>query len=96
MEYLSWLHFSSHANFLCVIYFQNQRLALKTTEVNWFKEKDLDIVHGRYTDKQFKFLNPGKDDNAEDNVQLPFQMDTIIVDMRTLGPCIETQNECEN
>jgi len=35
------------------------RLAMKTTEVNWLKEKDLDVVHGRYTDKQFKLLNPG-------------------------------------
>ena len=35
------------------------RLALKTTDVNWFKEKDLDIVHSRYADKQFKFVNPG-------------------------------------
>merc|ERR1712029_174345 len=34
------------------------RLATKTTDVNWFKEKDLDIVNGRYADKQFKFLNP--------------------------------------
>jgi len=31
---------------------------MKTTEVNWVKEKDLDVVHGRYTDKQFKMLNP--------------------------------------
>ena len=30
-----------------------------TTDVNWFKEKDLDIVNGRYSDKQFKLLNPG-------------------------------------
>ena len=37
----------------------NLRLATKTTDVNWLKEKDLDIVNGRYTDKQFKFLNPG-------------------------------------
>ena len=40
---------------------------MKTTEVNWLKEKDLDIVHGRYTDKQFKFLNPGDNDNDNDN-----------------------------
>ena len=32
---------------------------MKTTDVNWFKEKDLDIVHSRYADKQFKFVNPG-------------------------------------
>lgn len=35
---------------------------MKTTEVNWVKEKDLDVVHGRYTDKQFKMLNPGDND----------------------------------
>ena len=35
------------------------RLALKTTDVNWFKEKDLDVVHSRYADKQFKLVNPG-------------------------------------
>jgi len=34
------------------------RLATMTTDVNWFKEKDLDIVNGRYSDKQFKLLNP--------------------------------------
>ena len=40
---------------------------MKTTEVNWFKEKDLDVVHGRYTDKQFKFLNPGDEGIHDDN-----------------------------
>jgi len=34
------------------------RLAIKTTDINWSKEKDLDKAYGAYDGKKFKFLNP--------------------------------------
>jgi len=34
------------------------RLASKTTEINWSKEKDTDKVYGHYDGKQFKMFNP--------------------------------------
>jgi len=47
------------------------RLALKTTDVNWTKERDLDIVHSRYENKEFKFMNPGGYDHSQLNVNRP-------------------------
>jgi len=34
------------------------RLAAKTTDVNWSKQKDPADTYGYYDGKQFKFLNP--------------------------------------
>ena len=37
---------------------QNYRLASKTTDVNWSKEKDSHKLHDYYTNRQFKWFNP--------------------------------------
>jgi len=50
---------------------REERLALKTTDVNWTKERDLDIVHSRYENKEFKFMNPGGYDHSQLNVNRP-------------------------
>eukprot|EP00088_Acartia_fossae_P040526 TRINITY_DN4218_c0_g1_i1.p1 TRINITY_DN4218_c0_g1~~TRINITY_DN4218_c0_g1_i1.p1 ORF type:complete len:134 (+),score=39.32 TRINITY_DN4218_c0_g1_i1:58-402(+) len=34
------------------------RLAAKTTDVNWVKNKKVEDVYGHYDGKQFKFFNP--------------------------------------
>jgi len=38
------------------------RLASKTTDINWSKEKDYGKVMSYYEGKQFKFLNPNGND----------------------------------
>jgi len=38
------------------------RLASKTTDVNWTKQKDMGDHMGYYTNKQFKFFNPANID----------------------------------
>ena len=37
---------------------QNYRLASKTTDVNWRKEKDSHQLHSYYENRQFKWFNP--------------------------------------
>ena len=37
---------------------QNYRLASKTTDVNWRKEKDSNTLHSYYENRQFKWFNP--------------------------------------
>ena len=38
--------------------FTNCRLASKTTDVNWGKQKDHDKLHEYYNNRQFKWFNP--------------------------------------
>eukprot|EP00092_Neocalanus_flemingeri_P019382 GFUD01020996.1.p1 GENE.GFUD01020996.1~~GFUD01020996.1.p1 ORF type:complete len:136 (+),score=31.62 GFUD01020996.1:63-410(+) len=38
------------------------RLASKTTDINWFKAKDMGDHMGYYNNKQFKFFNPAGTD----------------------------------
>jgi len=53
------------------------RLASKTTDVNWTKQKDMGDHMGYYTNKQFKFFNPNNVDYStiSDKRQAPVYRD---------------------